>query len=107
MFIIFKQFFLLTILGIIMVEPSQELTTCCTYPVTYNLEFDASSLNEILHLFTSEILQGCSFADVESCLVEYVTSIIEPIGWKAVWRSTKRSSPFCLQQDFIVEVCNF
>ncbi|XP_054706841.1 SHC SH2 domain-binding protein 1-like [Uloborus diversus] len=87
-------------------DPLPELTPCFVHPNIYKLEIDSASLNELLQLFCLDILRGCTFSNVETFLVEYVTSIIEPVGWKAVWRSTKESSAFKFECDFIVEVIN-
>lgn len=88
-----------------MLEPQQqELSAYFHYPDTYRLQIDSSSENEVLELFCQNILQGCSFSDVESCLVEYVTSIIEPVGWKAVWRSKENFNQTFTQHDYIAEV---
>ena len=93
------------IFSAMMVEPQQqELSACFHYPDTYRLHIDSSSMDEILELFCENILQGCSFSDVESYLVEYVTSIIEPVGWKAVWRSKENLNEVFTQHDYIVEV---
>ncbi|GFT29903.1 SHC SH2 domain-binding protein 1 [Nephila pilipes] len=40
------------------------------------------------------------------CLVDYITSVVEPVGWKAVWRSTKETSTLDFEYDFIAEVVN-
>lgn len=87
-----------------MMEPPQDLTACYYYPDIYTVEFESSKFNEILQFFSSDFLQGCSVSDVESTLVDYVTSIIEPVGWKAVWKPTKDFSVLKLEHDFIVEV---
>lgn len=89
-----------------MLEPPQELTACFSYPDTYKLEIESSSLDKTLQMFSTEILEGSSFSEAESTLVEYVTSIIEPVGWRAVWRSAYDFSVSNLEYDFIVEVVN-
>lgn len=88
-------------------QSQQELTACFHYPDTYKLEIESSSMNEVLQLFCETILQGCSFSNVESYLIEYVTSIIDPVGWKAIWRSKENPIQSLTKYDFIVEVLKY
>lgn len=37
-------------------------------------------------------------------MAKYVTSFIEPIGWKGIWRASPRSSGLTFKADFLVEV---
>lgn len=87
-------------------DSQQELTACYICPDTYKLEVESSAFEEILLMFSVEILQGCSFSERELTLVDYVTSILDPVGWKAVWRSSSNFSVLNLDYDFIVEVAN-
>ncbi|KAF8795079.1 SHC SH2 domain-binding protein 1 like protein [Argiope bruennichi] len=66
---------------------------------------DLTSFKDML-LNYIDIIGGVAFSGIETSFVEYVTSIVEPVGWKAVWRSTKDTSPLDAEYDFIAEVTN-
>ncbi|GFW36970.1 SHC SH2 domain-binding protein 1 homolog A [Trichonephila clavipes] len=73
-------------------------------PSVYKVEL--TSVKDLVAIFTDVILQGCSFSNHELCLVDYITSVVEPVGWKSVWRSTKETSLLDFEYDFIAEVVN-
>nr|XP_015905760.1 SHC SH2 domain-binding protein 1 [Parasteatoda tepidariorum] len=87
-------------------ESSKSLFSLLCCPNIYGINFESSSLNEVLSVFEDEILLDCCSSSAEYALVEYLTRIVEPIGWKAVWRSTRKSSIVDSELDFIVEVVN-
>ncbi|KFM67016.1 hypothetical protein X975_07440, partial [Stegodyphus mimosarum] len=82
-----------------------ELFISYSCPEVYKAHIDTLPFEEVLQTYC-EILEGSSFSDAESVLVFYVTTIVEPVGWKAVWRSTKKSSLLDSEYDFVVEVVN-
>lgn len=71
-------------------------------PAIYRIRFMPSELTSIY----GEILANVPMGDVYDTFCRYVTSSIEPIGWRAVWRSVPNSSPdsLSIQYDFEVEV---
>lgn len=75
-----------------------------TYPNVYKLELESHNFDEILHLYVEEVFQGVNSSKVDSALVSYITHVIEPVGWKAIWRATKESSELSVECDFVVEV---
>lgn len=85
---------------------SQDITISCTYPCIYKVELESVCFNEILQVLCNEVLQGCTHSNLEPTIVSYITSVVEPVGWIAVWRSTKESSGLDLECDFIVEVAD-
>lgn len=60
--------------------------------------------NELLTLYSSVILPNTPVCKVENELAEYVTSGIEPTGWKAIWRASPRISGLSFKCDFLVSV---
>ncbi|KAG8190524.1 hypothetical protein JTE90_004099 [Oedothorax gibbosus] len=87
-------------------DTTMQLDITSVYPNIYKVELEAMSFQDLATTFTDELLQGCSFSNLEFALVDYITSIVEPVGWRAVWRSSKESSILDLEYDFIVEVVN-
>lgn len=85
-------------------DTTLQLDVTNVYPNIYKVEIELMSFQDLASTFTDEVLQGCSFSNIECALVDYITSIVDPVGWRAVWRSSKDSSILDLEYDFIVEV---
>ncbi|RWS04367.1 SHC SH2 domain-binding protein-like protein [Dinothrombium tinctorium] len=72
------------------------------YPSIYKIRFDKPS--ELSSLFQFVILKDTPCCKVHEELVKYVTTIIEPVGWTAIWRTSRESFDSILSFDFVVEV---
>jgi len=73
-----------------------------SYPSVYKIQLYHP--NELLTLYSSVILANTPVCKVESELADYVTSGIEPTGWKAIWRASPRISGLSFKCDFLVNV---
>ena len=71
-------------------------------PDVYRIRFMPSDLTSMYE----SILANVPMSDIYDTFCKYVTSSIEPIGWRAIWRSVPNSSPdsLSIQYDFEVEV---
>ncbi|XP_053201600.1 SHC SH2 domain-binding protein 1 homolog A-like [Panonychus citri] len=74
-----------------------------SYPPIFKIKL--VKLSEIENLYSEVIIGSSPTGKVHECMVKYVTSLIEPAGWRAVWRTTETgiNSPGTVC-DFIVEV---
>lgn len=57
-----------------------------------------------MSLYSTVILPDTPICRVEDELAEYLTSEIEPTGWKAIWRASPRISGLSFKCDFLVNV---
>lgn len=71
------------------------------YPSVYRMPM--TKHHELQSLY-EDILAGATVDQVHTKLVDYVTEVVEPIGWSAVWRATEKSSGLDFQCDFEVDV---
>uniref|UniRef100_T1ISV4 Uncharacterized protein n=1 Tax=Strigamia maritima TaxID=126957 RepID=T1ISV4_STRMM len=65
---------------------------------------DEASMSDRINIYTHEILNATTCSGIESAFVAYVVSNVEPVGWKAVWRSTAMTTSLKVGYDFVVEV---
>ena len=61
-------------------------------------------LKELQKLYTEVIFPAVPICEVEFELAKYVTSFIEPVGWRAIWRASPRSTGLSFKADLLVEV---
>ncbi|XP_054164417.1 SHC SH2 domain-binding protein 1-like [Oppia nitens] len=70
-------------------------------PQVYRIRFKHSELE----MFFNDLLSNVTTDEVTKCLVQYVTSSIDPIGWHAIWRTVpNESNGLTSAYDFEVEV---
>ncbi|KAI1285454.1 SHC SH2 domain-binding protein 1 -like protein B [Halotydeus destructor] len=71
------------------------------YPAVYRMPMEKPHELEDLY---RDLLQGVPVSRVHTKLADYVSENVEPIGWKAIWRATEKSSSLNIQCDFQVDV---
>lgn len=64
------------------------------------------SFQEYLEIFRDIILEHTSCRGIHKTLVRYVTSVIEPVGWQAVWKRESTKTPSVVH-DILIEVILF
>ncbi|XP_076322217.1 SHC binding and spindle associated nessun dorma isoform X2 [Tachypleus tridentatus] len=75
-----------------------------SYPAVYKISFEQDAFEELQQKYSKDILCTISNSEVESAMVEYITKVIEPVGWMAVWRATPKSFGLNFFCDMLVEV---
>jgi arsenate reductase-like glutaredoxin family protein len=64
----------------------------------------ADQPKELQTLYSDAILPDVAISEVESVMAKYVTSFIEPVGWRGIWRASPPSSGLTFKADFLVDV---
>ncbi|RWS24936.1 hypothetical protein B4U80_13151 [Leptotrombidium deliense] len=72
------------------------------YPSIYKIHFEKPT--ELLTTFNEIILKDVTISGVQRELVKYVTTVIEPLGWRAIWRCSNDSYGLNFTADFETEV---
>ncbi|XP_022242129.1 SHC SH2 domain-binding protein 1-like, partial [Limulus polyphemus] len=75
-----------------------------SYPAVYKISFEQDAFEELQEKYSKDILCAARNSEVESAMVEYITKVIEPVGWMAVWRATPKSFGLNFFCDMLVEV---
>lgn len=78
---------------------NETIEMCSESPSIYKIRFMPSELMSIFN----DILANVTVSEVNEWFCKYVTTNIEPVGWRALWR-TNHSNGLSIKYDFEVEV---